>query len=458
MFNNLAASAEDAGAVIDRSTIAKAEAFDTAWKKLSALLSSQMKAAAGDVAGFLDDLITKAGEFFAELAKGSAAQNGGLTGQQKFNAMADALAVATKEALGLAQDMNQLTRVIDAMVAKGGDPDIIRGLEAARDKAKEAQAEIAKAGMAWSMSQFPGGVPLPGARPAGANAPDPNAAKLPSRAGEEADDAFDRAAAALQRRTATMKADTATTFDNVGAQAKLRAEFGSLNAIVQDEGEVTEAQLKRYEELRLSMSATQALQAAGIALTKEHAAAFAKNSEEIAKATIENAKAADSLRKLNSASQTIGSALSTAFADAVVEGKNLNDVVASLIKTLEKAALNALIMRLFHTRRRRARVVVRQAVRVRRGHQQRAGRPCDCRRARPRARQSAEGRASDPERRDAPARRRRQLVYAPAIDARGASVEAVARLAQVLEADRASFASRTVATIQQARRGRVPGL
>jgi hypothetical protein len=50
------------------------------------------------------------------------------------------------------------------------------------------------------------------------------------------------------------------------------------------------------------------------------------------------------------------------------------------------------------------------------------------------------------------------IVYSPAIDARGASVEAVARLAAVMEQDRASFASRTVATIQMARRGRVPGL
>ena len=50
------------------------------------------------------------------------------------------------------------------------------------------------------------------------------------------------------------------------------------------------------------------------------------------------------------------------------------------------------------------------------------------------------------------------IVYSPAIDARGASVDAVARLAQILAEDRASFANRTVATIQQARRSRVPGL
>jgi hypothetical protein len=50
------------------------------------------------------------------------------------------------------------------------------------------------------------------------------------------------------------------------------------------------------------------------------------------------------LQKINSASSQVGSALSTAFADAVVEGKNLNDVFSSLIKTLEKAAINSVFL------------------------------------------------------------------------------------------------------------------
>ena len=53
------------------------------------------------------------------------------------------------------------------------------------------------------------------------------------------------------------------------------------------------------------------------------------------------------LQKLNSASQQVGSALSTAFADAIVDGKKLGDVLTSLVQTLEKAALNSLVMSFF---------------------------------------------------------------------------------------------------------------
>lgn len=50
------------------------------------------------------------------------------------------------------------------------------------------------------------------------------------------------------------------------------------------------------------------------------------------------------------------------------------------------------------------------------------------------------------------------ITYAPSIDARGASVEAVARLEQIMERDRASFELRTVRAIQSARRSRVAGV
>lgn len=47
-----------------------------------------------------------------------------------------------------------------------------------------------------------------------------------------------------------------------------------------------------------------------------------------------------------------------------------------------------------------------------------------------------------------------RVTYAPQIDARGASVEAVARLEQVIAKDRAEFESRTVATIRRAQKAR----
>lgn len=161
-------------------------------------------------------------------------------------------------------------------------------------------------------------------------------------------DAFDRTEEQITRRTAAIRADTIAITQNNAVQAQLRAEFELLNAIRKDEGEVTQQQVDEYAKLRESMSATQALQAAGITLTKEHAAAFFAASENIGTATAQLDKVRDAVIRLNSASSQIGSALSNAFADAVVEGKNLNEVMSNLLKTLEKAAINSIFASFFN--------------------------------------------------------------------------------------------------------------
>jgi hypothetical protein len=161
-------------------------------------------------------------------------------------------------------------------------------------------------------------------------------------------DSFDRTEEQITRRTASINADTIAIFQNNAAQSQLRAEFQLLNAIRKDEGEVTEEQIKRYQELRASMSAEQALVQARIQLTPEHKKAFIDASEGARVATANYDAARESLNRLNAASSQVGSALSSAFADAVVEGKSLNDVMGSLIKTLEKAALNSAFAAIFN--------------------------------------------------------------------------------------------------------------
>ena len=172
--------------------------------------------------------------------------------------------------------------------------------------------------------------------------------KLPPEAEDNSRDQFDAAIDSVNKHIATLHADTAAMFQNNAARAQFRAEFQELTAIMRDNGEVTQAQIDAYEKLRQSMTAQQALDAAGIRLTQEHREAFLLSSQGIATATAAYDKARDSLSRINSASAQIGSALSTAFGDAFVEGKNLNDVLSSLIKTLEKSAINSLITPLFN--------------------------------------------------------------------------------------------------------------
>jgi hypothetical protein len=89
------------------------------------------------------------------------------------------------------------------------------------------------------------------------------------------------------------------------------------------------------------MSAQQALEGAGIQLTKEHSDAFLAASSRVRDAAAAYDTAAEKLGRINNISAQLGSALSTAFADAIVEGKSLNDVLDSLAKTLEKDVINA---------------------------------------------------------------------------------------------------------------------
>lgn len=164
----------------------------------------------------------------------------------------------------------------------------------------------------------------------------------------EPQDSFDRTEEAITRHTATVNADTIAVSQNNAVQAQLRAEFQLLNAIRKDGGEVTEEQIAQYTRLRASMSSELALEQAKISLSPAHKQSFIDASEGAKEATANYDKARESINKINSASSQLGSALSTAFADAIVEGKSLNEVFTNLIKTLEKAAINSLFASIFN--------------------------------------------------------------------------------------------------------------
>lgn len=347
-----AGEAERLGLVIQQSTIEKAKKFDEEWTKASTALSTQLRAVTADAAVWLSELIDQAARYATALAAANGAAPG--DGQQKFNAIADAIDIVRRDVQGLAQDYDQVTRALERYKSKAGaDPEIIAGLEEVQKKAKETADELTRAAQARAAllggiaaSEFPGGVPTPRARPA-ANKKGPATIVPAKPVGEEAD-SFENTIEQIARRTAALNADSIAVSQNHAAQAQLRAEFQLLNAIRKDEGEVTEAQIAQYTKLRAVMGAELALIQAKIQLTPEHKAAFIAASEGAAAATANYDRAREAVNRLNSASSTLGSALSTAFADAVVEGKNLNEVFSSLIKTLEKAAINALFASFFN--------------------------------------------------------------------------------------------------------------
>lgn len=87
-FEDIASGADQAGAIIDNATVAKAADFDRAWKQSSDLLGKQFKSVAADIGGWLDGLIDKANDLVAAALASQNVQSG--SGQETFNRWADA--------------------------------------------------------------------------------------------------------------------------------------------------------------------------------------------------------------------------------------------------------------------------------------------------------------------------------------------------------------------------------
>jgi hypothetical protein len=262
----------------------------------------------------------------------------------------------------------------------------------------------------------------------GGSAVDPTGRKASGGAANQTDE-FQRANDQITKNIALLDAQTKTMFQNVGAQAAARAE----------------ASLMEAERRRLNLA-----EGAAVPINEELRKKIDAQAAAMSRATLENAKAAQQLQRINEAYDTFGSSMSTAFADAIIEGKKLNEVLSSLLKTLARAAINSTITGLFNSFKPgafaggtdyapggMALVGERgpELVNLPRGSQ-----------VIPNNVLRNSGGSS---------------ITAPvnvAIDARGASVEAVARLAQVVGELKQTLPSTIVGTIQQARRGRVPGV
>lgn len=250
-FNKIADSASAAGAIIDSQTIAKAENFDAAWKKSSAQLGAQFKAVLGEVAGELDDLIAKAQAFIADLNLANGVQAG--SGQNKFDAIADALEVVSKDANGAAQDLEQVNRVLAKYQASTGpgssDPEIIAKLQEIQKAAQDAAAQLQATNQQIQQAQFPSGVPSPAARPEGADNGPANPTVIPARKTDDSNDAFDRAENQIIKRTADYNAQTAAVGENTQAKVQAKA-LADLQTAADRAGlTLTDQQKQKMQEL-----------------------------------------------------------------------------------------------------------------------------------------------------------------------------------------------------------------
>jgi hypothetical protein len=172
----------------------------------------------------------------------------------------------------------------------------------------------------------------------GAAAPATKTRKLPDQ--EDDQSAYDREVNSINKRTAAMRADTLAVGQNEEVQARLRAEFGLLQAAQRD-GSVTDQQIEKYTQLRAQMSATQALQGAGITLSQGQASAF----DTVTNATARVAGALDTAKRefesINQALKFGGDILVDAFDKIGDKATSMSDIVQSALGKLKRAALDA---------------------------------------------------------------------------------------------------------------------
>lgn len=346
-FLKLASQANAAGAVIDEATIEKAKEFDREWTKAAALWGTNLKAAIGEVLPLLNDAVNvavtvvKAVSNLYDFAKSTVGFFKEFALPTDFNSeslntingqLKTFLALRDKVNAGV--PLNPIESLQANTYRASNDQSQIEVIDQVIAKLKDAKKTAEEAGGAVKRVVINGGASVnPG--PSSSSAAGPR-------------DQFDRTVDQITKRTATINADTAATFQNNAVQAQFRAEFQLLTAIMRDNGEVTQQQIDLYETYRQTMSAQQALEAAGIQLTSDHKDKFIAAADGIMTATLAYNQARESLNRLNSASSQLGSALSGAFSDAIVEGKSFGDVLTSLAKQLEKMAINSVFSSLFN--------------------------------------------------------------------------------------------------------------
>jgi hypothetical protein len=184
----------------------------------------------------------------------------------------------------------------------------------------------------------PANVPLPLRRPS-------DAPKTPKdkKETEEAATAFETATDAINRNIAALEADAAAVGLTQGAHQQLRVELRLIEAARQSGVEITDEQIASYAKLRASMSAEQALAAAGITLEKDQAEQFGKLSERIRlTADMLDAKR-KSFQGVNDAVRFAGNQLVDVIDRATQKGAKFGDIMSDVLRNVSRQLLQAAI-------------------------------------------------------------------------------------------------------------------
>ena len=243
--------------------------------------------------------------------------------------------------------------------------------------------------------------------------------------------AYERQNDALEKQIGLMGAEAAAAGTSIENREALKAQSLLLTAAEKDGIVVTEAYAKEIEALAGRYGA----------------------------AALQAAEAQHRIQQINQASQVLGSAVSSAFADAIIEGKKLNEVMNDLLKTLARAAINAGIMSIFTPGAGGGLSPFASLFKAAGGTDFAPGGLTVVGEKGPELVNLPRGSQVIPN--DVLRGGAMGSISAPIVfnvDNRGASVEAVAKMAQVMAEMQATLPSKIIGTVQQARRSRIAGV
>lgn len=178
--------------------------------------------------------------------------------------------------------------------------------------------------------------------------PAPNASKpppafkpQPSLTGGDSKDYFDRQVDSLNKHAAALDADRLAIGRNESQTETYKAELALLQAVQRDGGEVTNAQIEKYTEVRASMSAQQALTQAGITLNTQHAASFQSVTQRISASSSALMASKASYEGFQETLKTFGDDAVTVFDNMLTHAQSFSKIMLSVLQSLEKQLLEA---------------------------------------------------------------------------------------------------------------------
>jgi hypothetical protein len=155
--------------------------------------------------------------------------------------------------------------------------------------------------------------------------------------------AFDGEIDSLNKHIAALKADAAAIGLTDSAHQGLRAELALLQAAQRDDAGVTNEQIDAYTRLRASMSAQQALTAAGIKLNKENAESFTEVTKRVTEAAKNLDDAKQHVQGVSDSLRFAGNELIDVFDQASKKGANFQTIMVGVLQAVEKQMLQAAI-------------------------------------------------------------------------------------------------------------------